>query len=402
MYLYLDFPYLEKLEVKVRNRKTIKNKIHIETDKTLFSPNNLNSNPCDIGFFDGIRVNEVYSENGKIFHILESKTKKDRFTQKLNLRHRVDIMQQYSAAILYKMVFKKLFSLSTSSIDIQEEYTSIEIELIDKTVDITKLLTSTMNIVNGFIENGLEIKLIRNKSNYTIKIESLGEAEIKYPVPTNTSELTSTVITSYKLSDNSLQINLLAGKRCLDFLSERYNILRKIRSVLDVDDISTINAVENLIKDNNSLESEILELKSYVYKNYINKVKFPDYQISDYDIVNHRIDDLNISNLNEFASLIPADICIVAKNDGEFSSFCTINKIEEYDLSDVFKKVEEIYPFELNYIDGNYQGKILSQYLDRFLDAFDKYLRENLSHFIENPPIDEQLELETEDDNKES
>ncbi len=394
MKLYFEFPFLNTMNVTVKKRKTLKNKLHLSTNETIFSPQAPGKIPSDIGTFDDIPVSEVYVEEGEIYHVLEEKSRKSNFVQNVDLSHRLDIMQQYGAAIIYSLAFSKLLSIDTQSITIDKNQMRISVDLIDSSVDIKKMLTSVMKVVNSIIDNSLDIKISEIKDEYSATIDSLGSIKLLSPVPTNTSEIKSTVITSYKLNDGLLDIYVLAGKRAMDYLFDRMNYIRQIRTLLNVDDSSVISSVKQLVDESESLHSELSELRNFVYMSYIKELEIPSYNIEEYSIINHYVQDLDIADLTDFIDLLPASISIVAKNEGEFSGFCTCNKIDGFDIMKVFNAVKEIYPFEINLLNGYYNGRIMTQYLERFLDAFDKYLKEMLTDFIENPETDEQLEIE--------
>lgn len=394
MKLYFEFPYLNSMNVSVKKRKTLKNKLHLSTNETIFSPQSPGKIPSDIGTFDDIPVSEVYVEEGEIYHVLEEKSRKTNFVQNVDLSHRIDIMQQYGAAILYSLVFRKLLSIDTQNITIDKNQMRISVDLIDNSVDIKKMLTSVMKVVNSIIDNSLDIKITETKDEYSAAIDSLGTIKLLSPVPTNTSEIKSTVITSYKLNDGLLDIYVLAGKRAMDYLFDRMNYIKQIRSLLNVDDSSVVSSVKEMVDESESLHLELSELRNFVYMSYIKELELPSYNVEDFSIINHYVQDLEIVDLTDFIDLLPTNISMVAKNEGEFSGFCTTNKIDGFDIMKVFNAVKEIYPFEINLLNGYYNGRILTQYLERFLDAFDKYLKEMLTDFIENPIEDEQLEIE--------
>lgn len=394
MKLYFEFPYLNSMNVSVKKRKTLKNKLHLSTNETIFSPQSPGKIPSDIGTFDDIPVSEVYVEEGEIYHVLEEKSRKTNFVQNVDLSHRIDIMQQYGAAILYSLVFRKLLSIDTQNITIDKNQMRISVDLIDNSVDIKKMLTSVMKVVNSIIDNSLDIKITETKDEYSAAIDSLGTIKLLSPVPTNTSEIKSTVITSYKLNDGLLDIYVLAGKRAMDYLFDRMNYIKQIRSLLNVDDSSVVSSVKEMVDESESLQLELSELRNFVYMSYIKELELPSYNVEDFSIINHYVQDLEIVDLTDFIDLLPTNISMVAKNEGEFSGFCTTNKIDGFDIMKVFNAVKEIYPFEINLLNGYYNGRILTQYLERFLDAFDKYLKEMLTDFIENPIEDEQLEIE--------
>ncbi len=396
MNLYFDFPYLSELKVTVKKRKTLKNKLHISTIDTIFCPHNKDGLPSDIGFFDDIPVSDVYVDNGEIFHVLEEKSKKNSFTQKLNIEHRNDVMQQYGAAVIYSLVFKKLLSLEVLNTIIDDEQMILSVELLDKSVNIIGMLTTVMDVVNSVIDNSLEIEVSSETDAYHASIATLGKIEIEAPIPSNTSEIKSTVITSYKYNDNQLDIYLLAGKRCMDYLYNRLSIVKNIRKLLNVDDEDVYSAVNELVEKSDGLNQELGELKNYVYLNYINELEILTYEIEEYSVFSHYVEDLDIV-LEDFIELIPTDIALVGKNEGEYSRFCLLSKVEDFDISEVFEAVNEIYPFEFKSDKELYNGRILTQYLERFMDTFNKYLKEKLTYFIENPPTDEQLEIDDEE-----
>lgn len=396
MNLYFDFPYLSELKVTVKKRKTLKNKLHISTIDTIFCPHNKDGLPSDIGFFDEIEVSDVYVDNGEIFHVLEEKSRKNSFTQKLDLENRVDLMQQYGAAVIYSLVFKKLVSLEVLNTVIDENQMVLSVELQDKSVSIVDMLTRVMDVVNSVINNSLDIEVTGDASGYHANIATLGTLPIEAPIPANTSEIKSTVITSYKYTDNQLEIFLLAGKRCMDYLYNRLSIVKNIRKLLNVDDEDVYSAVNELVEKSDGLNQELGELKNYVYLNYINELEIPTYEIEEYSVFSHYVEDLDIVP-EDFIELIPTDIALVGKNEGEYSRFCLLSKVEDFDISKVLEAANEIYPFEFKSDKELYNGRILTQYLERFMDTFNKYLKEKLTYFIENPPTDEQLEI---DDNE--
>ncbi|MDO5689902.1 MAG: hypothetical protein Q4G61_06615 [Tissierellia bacterium] len=396
MRLYQEFPYLNECTVTVTERKTVGGKPHVVTNRTIFYPGAQETGTMTLGYFDQIPVSKVYEEGGKIYHVLEEKTRKNSLVQKLDWKSRLDIMQQSLAAVLYALAIEKLYSiphLSTKSLD---EETVMDFDIQGLSLDYKQLCQTAMEIVNTTIQNGLEVDRITEETGQFIQIPSLGKMSMDAPSLSNTAELVTSKILSYQVQQDVLRIHMIAGERCMDYVNQRLSTFKELRQLLETDDGGLTIAIRELLAENEQLRTSNAKLKGYVYADYIKKVNPPTSTLGEYSITNLLVEDPNLENIYDLVERFPSNIVMLTMDQGEFSEIAAIHNIEDFSLDEVFDAVKEIYPFELELVGSVYKGRILTQYLERFREHFEKYLEERLTAFIEHPPQDEQLMLDPE------
>lgn len=398
MKLYFDFPLLTEIDASVTEKKTVKNKTHVALDKTIFAPRKGLEIKADKGKISDLEVIDVYEEKGTVYHVLDGKLKSADVHLELDSNYRESFSSNYFASILYKLVLEKIFGIKSCEVEITDKEFSIQIPLLDEIKIYIKMLENCMDIVNSTIENAIEVKLIEEDAKFFADIPSLRKIELEYPISLNTSELINTTVSSYKINDDYIEFIVITKSKSTEYLNSKAILVRKANELLATDDKRLIDTISNMTSENESLKEELVDLKSYVYKSYIGKIENTKYSVGDYKVINHFIQDLSVSSLEDFINLVDADIAIISKNNGEYSSIMIKNEIKLFKIDETLASVSEVYPLETKSRGIYTEGRILSMYLERFLDTFDRYLKSKLKFFIENPPIDKQLELGTDID----
>ena len=73
--LYYEDQYIKEFKGEIIEVKEIDGKFHVLLDQTAFFPGG-GGQMGDLGLIDGIKVLDVYEEEGKVYHVLEKEPKK--------------------------------------------------------------------------------------------------------------------------------------------------------------------------------------------------------------------------------------------------------------------------------------------------------------------------------------
>ncbi|RDW21249.1 alanyl-tRNA editing protein [Oceanobacillus chungangensis] len=138
-------------------------KYFIILEETAFYPHG-GGQPCDLGSIDGIKVLDVFSEDGEVVHQVERLPETDKVICKLDWERRFDHMQNHSGQHLLSAVFRDLLQAQTVSFHLGTEDVTIDIDQSDITND---QLTVVEQEVNNRIYQNLEI------SSYFVSNEQL-------------------------------------------------------------------------------------------------------------------------------------------------------------------------------------------------------------------------------------
>lgn len=378
----IAFPYLSKLESKLSQKKQIKNQSHISFENSIFSPMDSDSLPVDKAFLNDIEVVDIYKDGASLFHVINEKTSERNFVQSLDIQQRMDNLKLYTGLKIFEMVLIKNFSSKISNLAFDKKKASFSIDFFDNRDKAIKMLDHAFDKANYIIQLGLDTRIRTKDGNYYIEVPSLGSIKIEYPVLSNTAEVFSIFPISKNFNENQVIIELIAGNDTLNFFEKLYKEVKEIDKNLQVSTFQSSKKIKHLIERNASLEEKTENLLNYVLDDYMENLEIPSFEVEDYKIFTHSLSNPYLKDPEDLARKINCEIALITKNKGEKSSFAIKNSISNFDLEEILEKVGRVYPFDYQGEDF-VRGEISSEYEDRFLLTFEKYIKEAIKELNE-------------------
>ncbi|XP_075225332.1 alanyl-tRNA editing protein Aarsd1 [Lycorma delicatula] len=300
--------------VTVFNGKKIKlNGYDVILQDTIIFPEG-GGQPCDFGFINDIRVENVRRVGDKAVHFLDKPVKEGQSVLlKIDWDRRFDHMQQHSGQHLISAVIDRDFGYSTTSWWLGQDISHIELDIPNlKEEEILNI----ENVANEFIRNSTPVTVAECDTNDPIlkEVRSRGLPDDhtgKVRVVTivgleddmccgthvnNLSQLQMVkLVKAEKGKKGKVNLEFLVGGRVIKQLNTMYQREQYLTNLLKNSPSVHADLVEKLQKSlkvsNKSLQSVLKDLASYEAKALINTVPKPKYfcsyrQDADSDFMN--------------------------------------------------------------------------------------------------------------------
>jgi alanyl-tRNA synthetase len=151
--LYYDSPCVMDWETDITDMREIGGKFEVRLSETAFYPVG-GGQPSDLGFIDGIAVEDVFERDGGIIHILGKAPRSGRVSCSIDRERRLDLMQQHSGQHLLSAVLYKLYDCKTSSLHMGMDELSIDVAMAEMPAE---MLTTVEDRVNAYIYKDLPV-----------------------------------------------------------------------------------------------------------------------------------------------------------------------------------------------------------------------------------------------------
>jgi alanyl-tRNA synthetase len=122
--LYYHDSYLTEFRARVVDTGPDRQRVYL--DRTAFYPTS-GGQPFDVGTLDGVTVNDVVDEDGRIAHVLGAPLAGTEVAGAIDWQRRFDHMQQHTGQHLLSAVLVELFSAQTVSFHLGAESSTIDV-----------------------------------------------------------------------------------------------------------------------------------------------------------------------------------------------------------------------------------------------------------------------------------
>ena len=352
--LYYEDQYLKEFKGEIVEIKELDGKFHVALESTAFFPGG-GGQMADVGVIDGIKVLNVYEEEGKIYHVLEKEPKKlKNIICKIDWERRFDGMQQHLGQHLLSGCFYDLFGANTCGFHLGKEISTVDIlgYLDEKTIreaerEANRLIFEGLE-VRSYAPNKKELKKIKTrrvlpKTNEEIRIVEIIGLDVNACCgvhPKNTRELQLIKIRRWEKHKNATRIEYVAGKRAVEDFFVKDNILSEVGKLLKSGEGDTLNSIKNLLESNRSFLEENKKLRGELSDYKIKDILDNGERIGEISLVKEVFKGENIKHIEKLANKITADykaiVLFAIKNDNRvnliFNSSKEINKFSMNDL----------------------------------------------------------------------
>lgn len=357
---YEKDPYKKKFKADLNSIEKKNNKYHVILDQTYFYPEG-GGQPSDKGKINGIDVNYVYKENGKVIHILNDKPVKEKdLTCEINWGRKYDFMQQHTGQHLLSAVFKNKYNLNTVGFNLSED--SLRIDL-DKQISKEKI-KEVEEIVNDYIYENIEISTLYpekealNKFNLrkepsvenNIRVIKIGDIDYSPCGGThlrNTGELGIIKITSIENYKGGLRISFVCGKRALEDYSFKNNIITELKDILSIPPLNLIKEVKRYISELKKCEDKISELNKKLLEYQAEDLKNSAEVINGIKVITKHFKDKTYNNVQLLSEILCNDnniVCILGQTDDNTARLLLSRseEINNINMNDIIDQLLEL------------------------------------------------------------
>ena len=358
--LYEKDPYRRTFKADLKNIEKKDGQYHIELSQTYFYPEG-GGQPCDKGVINGIKVNYVYKNEDKVFHVLDNKPKGETdLNCKIDWERRYDFMQQHTGQHLLSAVFKNKYDLNTVGFTLSEE--SLRIDL-DKKVN-NQEIKAVEEKVNEYIYENIKVETLYpdaetlNQFNLrkeptvdeNIRVIKIGQLDFSPCGGThleNTGELGIIKITNIDNYKGGLRIDFVCGKRALKDYDFKNKLITELRDITSVPDENIVKEVKRLKQELKNDEDKISELNKELLKYKADDLIKKAERVNEINIVYKVFSDTTYDNVQWLSDIITKkenNICIFGQHD-ESTARLLLSKsdnIKELDMNEIINKPLEL------------------------------------------------------------
>lgn len=311
--LYYVDGYIKEFKAEIEEVIEKDNKFYVLLDKSAFFPGG-GGQPCDIGFIDNHKVIETIEENGRVYHITETKPIKiHRVNCSIDWNHRYDYMQQHLAQHTLSGCFFTLFNRNTCGIHLGKDISTIDIagevseEEIRKAEEMANRIIFENREVKFLTPTKSELKKLKIRralpnTKEEIRVVVIDDLDINACCGVHvksTIELQAITLKKAEKHKGNTRIQYLAGGRAIkDYLSKD-SFSRNICRNLSCSEEETLNSIENLnnkIKElSNDNKNIRIKLDEYKSKELIDNAS----KIGVISIVKEIFSGENVKNINK-------------------------------------------------------------------------------------------------------
>lgn len=272
--LYEAQPYLTTFSATVESCTPGKKGWEILLDQTAFYPEG-GGQPYDTGTLGGAEVLEVHQRQGRVVHICASPLDAgSRVEGQIHWSRRFDLMQHHSGEHIVSGIAHRLFGCDNVGFHMGSDVITIDLN-VELSPDQVAQLESE---ANRYIWEDHPISIMYpspeelEQLDYRSKKALTGQVRIVSFPGADTCACCGTHVASsgqvglVKLLScqkfrSGVRIELVCGKRAMDYLSRVWEQNRTVSNLLSAKTMQTSSAVQRLLDENAALKSRILTLE---------------------------------------------------------------------------------------------------------------------------------------------
>ena len=272
--LYCDSPYLEEWQAEVESIVEKGGKYHVVLSRTAFYPGG-GGQPSDRGTIDGLAVEDVYEQDGHIYHVLGKPIEKKAVACRLDFSRRFDLMQQHTGQHLLSAVLYRLYGCKTSSLHMGEDELSIDVELPEMPAE---MLTAVEDMANEYIYRDLPVVINCVTAEEASKIELRKappkEGEVRIVEITSidrspccgthvkrTGEIGIIKIVKTEKRGNETRVYFKCGKRALKDYQLKQDIVSGLVRLYRMSEGEVLAKAEATFSQLKNMQKELAEMK---------------------------------------------------------------------------------------------------------------------------------------------
>ena len=386
--VYLNNPYLRRLDARIVEKIYKNDKYYIKTDRTIFYPNLAGGQPGDKGTINGVKVLDTYNDGEDIIHVVQDNIQSDKVLLSIDWDNRFDYMQQHSGQHLLSAVFYKLFNGETIGFYIGNEYVYIDVNLptindeeIMKIEEFAnKIIFSNFPMKSYIIEKSKlnDLPDIKNSiTNSKIRIVEIDGIDFSPCCGTHlrhTGEIGLIKIRKVENYKGNIRVEFVCGNRALKDYIWKNNYIKNISNLLSSKDKDVQDKVFKLYNQKEELEKENRTLKEELCMYKGDKLLDNAKNVHGINFIYSKFEDLEFNEVNNIASYLMGlnkNIILLGLYNKEYSQFL-VGRSSEIDINmkNIFKNISENLDIKGGGSNQVVQGKCKKDSLDLVLKSF--------------------------------
>lgn len=346
--LYYADSYLKEFDAIVTGCTPAKKGFYITLDGTAFYPEG-GGQPCDTGTLNGdIHISDVQEKDEEVIHLSDKEIPVGTQVHGvIDWQRRFDLMQQHSGEHIVSGFIHAKYGYNNVGFHMGSDFITVDL---DGELN-SDQLNEIEHEVNKYIWQDIASEELHPSQqeladlDYRSKKELTGDVRIiRFPGGDTcaccglhvkrTGEIGFIKLVSCQKFHEGVRIEMLCGKRALDYLNITNNENYTVSTLLSAKVGETSKAVERLLNENQSLKSKIIEMENQVINDIASK-----YVDCDFVLINKS--GLSPDNVRKItAQLIEQNKCICAVfsgNDQEGYKYAIGQK--DGDLKELIKEM---------------------------------------------------------------
>lgn len=326
--LYYEDPYLTTFTASIIKKEPE----YVIISETAFYPTG-GGQPCDTGSLNGISVVNVEVIDGELRHFLAEPLDSQSIDVKgsINWLRRFDHMQQHAGQHILSAAFAELFQMQTVSFHLGKETATIDLDTTEVTAEQLKKAEELANQI--ILENrAIETKWVTEDelAQYKLRKATSIKEDIRLVIipdfdynacggthPSSTGQVGSIKILQTEKQKRHIRVEFVCGKRVLTQLDRKQNVLLNLISTLSSPEEKLVDAANNLLHTNKTLEKLLNEHKQELLKFEAKELL----KQSINDIVAVTFENRTIQDLQRLVRFLveesPSSLCVLVSHNEE-------------------------------------------------------------------------------------
>ena len=277
--LYYNDPFLTEFTATVVSCEESKQSWLVVLDRTAFYPEG-GGQPADHGLLDGVAVTDVHEKNGVVLHTCEQAVEVGKtIACSINWARRFDHMQQHSGEHIISGILcadyhcdNVGFHLGADTVTIDYNTEITWEQALDAEAKANAVIWADTAVEISYPDHDtLEALDYRSKKELTgqVRIVAFPEADCCACCGTHVlraGQVGLVKVLSVQKFREGVRMEILCGKRALDYLGKTYEQAKAIGQKLSVKPQDTLTAVERMEADLAAVKYRMAELESALFE----------------------------------------------------------------------------------------------------------------------------------------
>lgn len=326
--LYYQDATISEFQATVMKTGSDENRNYIVLDNTAFYPTG-GGQPHDTGWISDIEIIDVEKVDDEIRHYTTADVSNisGEISAKLNWTRRFDHMQQHTGQHILTAAFVELFDIATTSFHLGTELVTIDLNVSDVTD--AQLAAAEQRANEIILENRpVETKWVTKEelANYNLRKDVKVDEDIRLVIipdfdyngcggthPTSTGQVGLLKILATEKMKQQIRVHFVCGKRVLDQLAMRKNVLSDVARQLSASEEQAAGAMRKFATAAKQTEKSLKEAQDAL-------LQFEAKELASEAVAARTFENRSIQDLQKLARFITehneqAIALLVATND---------------------------------------------------------------------------------------
>jgi len=274
--IFYSNPYQQRINAKIIAVKETHDGVAYAFDRTIFYPGG-GGQLSDSGEISGIKVREVFEENGLIYHLTEKPIHCNPCTLSIDWERRYRFMKMHTGQHLLSALLEKIYGWKTLSSTIQEDHVSIELstprisweEITCAELEAFKLITNNLQVKTYWLNKEEARKLPLRKLvdvGETVRVIEIDGFDYSLCKGTHVNRTSEIGILSVYFTDKvrgNARIYFKAGELALAYFQETRNKIKEIVSTFAFEEEILQDRLSRIVEDRKRLRKKLQKMEKF-------------------------------------------------------------------------------------------------------------------------------------------